>query len=253
MVRITAGSFPMGTDDGDPDEKPVHRVTLPAFDLDRTEVTVGAYAACVAAGSCIPYTTVESTTYSEGQKKAWSQYCNWGKARREQHPINCVPWDEAKKFCVWANKRLPTEEEWEYAARGAEGRTYPWGEDFPGPTLLNACGGECSDKFPGWDRMYSGNDGWWHTAPVGSFPAGTSPFGVLDLAGNVWEWTDSEYSRRYDQPRNTGLRVARGGSWSVSQAAVARGAFRLRLAPGDRNYFLGFRCARTALLAADAQ
>jgi formylglycine-generating enzyme required for sulfatase activity len=178
MVRITAGSFSMGTDgpdDSQPDEKPVHRVTLPAFQLDRTEVTVGAYAACVAAAACIPFTTVQDSVYSEGQNKWASQFCNWGKARREQHPINCVPWDEAKKFCVWANKRLPTEEEWEYAARGSEGRTYPWGEAFPGPSFLNACGEECSDKFSGWTRMYSGNDGWWHTAPVGSFPAGTQP------------------------------------------------------------------------------
>lgn len=200
MVEIPLGDFDMGSADGDADEKPVRRVHVNAFSMDVTEVTAGAYQACVKADGCLAADTRES--------------CNYGRAERSSHPINCVSWLDAGAYCAWAGKRLPTEEEWEYAARGAEGRRYPWGSDAPGAQLC-------------WDRGDRG------TCAVGSFPAGV--FGLRDMAGNVWEWTSSRWSSD---------RVMRGGSWSSSDPAWVRGSYRSRARPSVRFLHVGFRCAR---------
>jgi len=246
MAEIAGGTFAMGSDaaDANENEKPVHMVTVAAFRLDRTEVTVGAYGECVRAGRCSepePYTA---------ERGNYRVFCNWHHPEdRASHPVNCVDFGQATSFCTWAGKRLPTEEEWEYAARaGAEGRKFPWGNDEPNETRLNACGDECpknliAQRFPGGKPMYSANDGWPETAPVGSFPAGASKHGVLDLAGNVWEWTSSLYAT-YDGSRTEPKRVLRGGSWGGGDAHTERTTNRFRLDPSSRAQFLGFRCAR---------
>lgn len=213
MVAIPAGTFQMGSNDGDADEKPVHAVRVAAFQIDRTPVTVAAYKACVNAGVCSAPDTDE--------------YCNSGKSNKANHPINCVDWTQASSYCGWVNKRLPTEEEWEYAARGTDGRTYPWGNDDIG---AKAC----------WNRWNSKLG----TCAVGTFPRGASPFGVLDMAGNVWEWTSSGYSDDYSKNRANAARVFRGGSWHYGLPSSLRAALRSRGTPSYRDGFLGFRCAR---------
>jgi formylglycine-generating enzyme required for sulfatase activity len=210
MLRIPAGTFVMGSSDGDPDEKPPHHVTVSAFEMDKTEVTVLDYEACVRAGVCAATDTGGS--------------CNYGKSDRGNHPINCVGKIEAETYCGWVGKRLPTEEEWEYAARGTDGRTYPWGNQPPEGKLC-------------WNRT----DG---TCPVGSFASWSSPFGLLDMAGNVWEWTSSGFSSDYQSNRETDRFVIRGGSWFTDLPSNVRTAYRDRYVPGNRLGHFGFRCAR---------
>lgn len=245
-VEIPGGTFAMGSDsrEANQNEKPVHPVTVKGFRLDRTEVTVQAYAECVRARAC-----AEPDAYSD-KGGSYRIFCNWKHPQnRSSHPINCVDFQQATTFCAWAGKRLPSEEEWEYAARaGSENRTYPWGNDKPDQTRLNACGSECpanlaAKRFPRWAPMYEADDGWPETAPVGSFPAGASKHGVLDLLGNVWEWTASEYAA-YDGSGGEKKRVLRGGSWGGGDPRTERTTNRFRLVPVSRAQFLGFRCAR---------
>jgi formylglycine-generating enzyme required for sulfatase activity len=217
MVSIPAGTFQMGSNDGDSDEKPVHSVNVRAFRMDRTEVTTAAYEGCVRVGRCSAADT--------------GDYCNSGKTDRGNHPINCVDWTQASTYCGWVNKRLPTEEEWEYAARGTEGRKYPWGSTEPGNQLC----------WKRWDANSNTGSG---TCAVGSFRAGDSPFGVADMAGNVWEWTSNGYSGDYSKNRTDAARVRRGGGWGDDDASVVRSSVRSRRAPSNRNSNLGFRCAR---------
>jgi formylglycine-generating enzyme required for sulfatase activity len=212
MLAIPAGTFRMGTNDGDPDEKPVHAVTVAAFCMDPTEVTVAAYKGCT---SCSAPST--------------SGACNWGVAGRDNHPINCVDWNQATAFCTAVGKRLPTEEEWEYAARGAAGWKHPWGNTPPSNQLC-------------WARYGDGKPN--STCPAGSYSAGRSPFGLNDMAGNVCEWTSSPYCPYTDPACSNSARVGRGGCWSDGGATIVRGASRYIIVPGDRGSLLGFRCAR---------
>ncbi len=215
MVSIPTGKFMMGSNEGEGDEMPVHEVRVASFEIDKTEVTVAAYRACVGAKSCSEPNT--------------SGPCNWGKADRDNHPVNCVDWKQARAFCSWMGKKLPSEEQWEYAARGTDGRKYPWGNNPPGTQLCWYVDGAGTRRS---------------TCSVGSYPAGASPFGLLDMAGNVWEWTESGYSEGYDHKRTTTARANRGGSWFASHPSLLRAADRVRAIPSAIGSFLGFRCAR---------
>jgi formylglycine-generating enzyme required for sulfatase activity len=256
MVPVPAGTFRMGSPEGqgEPNEQPQHAVTLPSYCIDTTEVTVAAYAACVAANACrVAPRTVNWNRYSVENGKLYSGWCNH--EERPDHPINCVDWFQAAAYCTWKGKRLPTEAEWEYAARGSDDRAYPWGQEAPNAKRLNACDSECVAMAMrhgiGWPAMYDGNDGWGTTAPVGSYPEGRSPFGALDMAGNVWEWTADRYgayptqAETNPQGPSTGTsRVLRGGGWVTQDADKTRAAFRIWNTPAVRDVDLGFRCAR---------
>jgi formylglycine-generating enzyme required for sulfatase activity len=217
MVGIPAGEFTMGNDEGYSDEQPAHTVYLDAFYIDKYEVTNAQYRKCKEAGACAgPFDTI--------------YYDN---ADYNQHPVVFVRWSWAKAYCRWAGKRLPSEAEWEKAARGTDGRTYPWGEGIDCDHAQHKeCGGQ--------------------TVPVGSKSKGASPYGALDMAGNVWEWAADRYQEDYYQaapdrnpqgPDKGTAQVMRGGSWSEAPANV-RSAYRSWYMPDARYFNLGFRCAR---------
>ena len=219
MVVVEGGSFMMGWQNANPDEFPPHNVEVGAFLLDKTEVTIAEYRACVDARVCRPPGLV-------GEK--WET--------TDKHPIFGITWYDAQKYCEWVSKRLPTEAEWEYAARKPRNQPFPWEGRFDG-SKVNSRGDA---------------DGSSRTAPVGSYPGGASGLGLLDMAGNVSEWTADWYDGSYYQtapPRNpkgpeasTGTKAVRGGSWSdpdFLQRSTARQAFD----PNISNSSVGFRCA----------
>jgi formylglycine-generating enzyme required for sulfatase activity len=222
MVLIPAGSFQMGSNKGEFDEKPAHTVHLSSFYMDKYEVTNGEYKKCVDAGSCrAPY---ESTSITR------SSY--YGDSRYENYPVIYVNWNQAKAYCEWKGGRLPTEAEWEYAARGGlRGMKYPNGDSIS-PIEANY---SCS---------------WSDTAKVGSYdPNG---YGLYDMAGNVWEWTNDWYDEKYYEnspsqdpqgPSNGKYRVVRGGSW-FNATYFIRVSNRVRCNAADWDYDTGFRCAR---------
>jgi formylglycine-generating enzyme required for sulfatase activity len=220
MIRIPGGTLAMGTPPGDgyDDERPQHPEQVASFCIDRTEVTVAAYRACVESGAC-----------AEPGRGA---RCNWGVGGRDDHPINCVGWPEARAFCEAHGRRLPREREWEMAARGAEGRVYPWGD---APPADRACwNGEDSDVGKGHRES---------TCPVGSHPRGRTPEGVEDMAGNVWEWVEDVYCPYLAPGCAEAARVNRGGAFSYGYATDLRAANRHRYAPTARGAGVGLRCA----------
>jgi eukaryotic-like serine/threonine-protein kinase len=244
MIRIPGGTFDMGSPKGagNADGRPEDRVRIKPFQIDLTEVTVAQYAACVAADSCPP---APARPWWRGMTQAQSAnfapYCNASRADRANYPENCVTWIMANDYCYWIGGRLPTEEEWEYAARGTDGRIYPWGNAPPGPKLLNACGPECNRKRP----MYATSDGWAGTAPVASYPAGRSPFGLYDMAGNVWEWTSSPDCPHPNNQKCTGQAyLFRGGGWWDTNPSFVRATARGSGQLCDRAADVGFRCVR---------
>lgn len=252
MVSIPGGTFEMGSSfGGEADERPVTRVTLSGYCLDRTEVTVRAYAQCVSAGSCQAQDSVSWSGITEEQRRQFNPTCNFRHSDRGEHPMNCVDWTQADAYCRWRGGRLPTEAEWEYAARGTDGRTYPWGNQAPGSRLLNACDASCRRAFPNFFVMFESDDGWATTAPVGSYPSGASPFGVQDMAGNVWEWVSDWYGTypggSTSNPRGAyqgSSRVNRGGGWGSVVPSWVRAADRGGVGQANRDNILGFRCAR---------
>jgi formylglycine-generating enzyme required for sulfatase activity len=225
MVRVPGGRFQMGMELGGYGDGRVHEVTVSSFYLDRTEVTVDAYAACVGAGRCAAPFTLRSY--------------NWGAPGRGNHPVDAVTWEDATTYCTWVGKRLPTEAEWEYAARGSAGRMYPWGEAAPSEQRLRWSGG-CGQ----WACARS-------TSAVGSYPQGATPDGVQDLGGNVWEWVSDWYGAYPSSPQSNprgptsgSRRVVRGGSWYEYDQSAVRTAYRDSRAPSHSNSDVGFRCAR---------
>jgi formylglycine-generating enzyme required for sulfatase activity len=229
MVKIPAGTFTMGFGERGGRSSPAHKVTLPAFEIDKYLVTTAAYQACVDAKEC-PATK---------QRSAKDKGCNLGQPGKDKQPINCVNYPAADSFCKWAGKRLPTEEEWEYAARGSDERTYPWGNDEPTETT-RACWNhkkkKVTDPSP--------------TCDVGSFPDGNSPFGVTDMAGNVDEWTSSPWTMDYDPndkmaPGAATGHPTRGGGWNTGSPVYLTTWNRIpQYDGGDGQETQGFRCAR---------
>jgi serine/threonine protein kinase/formylglycine-generating enzyme required for sulfatase activity len=253
MIYIVGAKYKMGSDaDGETpsDETPRHEVAVRPFCLDTTEVTVKAYSECEACDP--PRMTVESEGLTPNGRTFWSQFCN--RAESPDHPMNCIDWHQARIYCDRSGKRLPTEAEWELAARGTDARTYPWGHAPPSGERLNACGSECSKmlterlekvgKGP-WPHMYGDDDLGPSTAPVGRYPAGISPAGALDLAGNVWEWTESHYCPYDKEDCDDSRRVLRGGGWDTVESQYVRAAHRRPSAPTARGWSIGFRCAMT--------
>ena len=236
MVFIAGTSFLMGDSDGLLFDSPAHRVTLSSYCIDRTEVTVSAYRACTDSGCTTPELGFECALYG-----------NWTRTDHENHPINCVYWTQARAYCRSGGGDLPTEAQWEYAARGNDGRRYPWGSAVPSNE-------GCWGHSPGDGEL---------TCPVGSFPAGASPFGLLDMAGNVSEWTADWYWPYSAGPTcnptipepgwGMGRFVMhRGGGYNVF-AAPSRGESRLRtvsrdwLGDGVPESDVGFRCVHPPL------
>ncbi len=222
MVLVPAGEFTMGSVGGDPDEQPVRKVYVGAFFMDKHQVAVSQYARFLEA------------THQDSPPE-WTLM---NKQTNQSRPVVNVDWGEADAYCKWAGKRLPTEAEWEKAARGTDGRTYPWGNEPP--TKLYAT---------------SGKDIWSsHTAtsPVGTLEAGKSPYGIYDMAGNVWEWVGDWYDQDYYKsgplqnppgPRKGDFKVVRGGSWG-SGTDDLRAANREVHVPSFRGFGTGFRCAK---------
>ena len=224
FVRVPAGEFTMGSDK-DADEKPIHKVNL-------SEYLIGKY----------PVTNRQYQVFVLAEKYKAPNHWTDGKIpqNKEEHPVVYVSWEDATAYCKWASKvsgvsvRLPSEAEWEKAARGTDGRTYPWGEGI--------------DKSRA--NYYESKIG--ETTKVGSYESGKSPYGVYDMAGNVWEWVNDWYDESYYQgspssnpqgPASGKSRVSRGGPWN-NYSSYLRVSNRYRNSPVNRYYFSGFRCAR---------
>lgn len=260
QVLIPASSFFMGSDERqvEEQERPAHQVRLSAYCMDRTEVTTAAFAACVARGACTGAWNVNDwPDISRSDRATFDPLCNaMDPQRRGTHPVNCVSWTQAGEYCAATASRLPTEAEWELAARGTDGRRYPWGDAEPTAMRLNACGAECAawGKKHGVElpAMHRDDDGWPTTAPVGTFPNGASPYGVLDMTGNVWEWVSDRHgaygrgeSRDPQGPAVGEERVIRGGAWNGAESAWVRPTYRFRAAPSMKSHGIGFRCAKS--------
>lgn len=233
MRLVPAGEFEMGSNEFD-GEKPPHEVHLEAYYMDMYEVTNARYQACVDSGGCTPPTNNSSDTHSS----------YYGDSQFADYPVINVDWEQANAYCEWRSASLPTEADWEKAARGTDARIYPWGNDF------QCRNGNFDDENQLDDYVVPGGpncDGYGETSPVGSFENGKSPYGIYDMAGNVAEWINDWYDTYpgntiSDDEYRTILKVVRGGSWSDDGYGV-RSARRSGIVPTSSSNFVGFRCS----------
>ena len=228
MVLVPAGELTMGSHEGEGEsnEHPLHTVDLDAYYIDQYEVTVD------------PYSRFLFQT-----KRANPDYWSGGAGRNAQKPIVGINWDDAQAYCEWAGKRLPTEAEWEKAARGTDKRTYPWGESKPNFSTANFGKDMNLDVLPS-QKLKA----------VGSYEQGKSPYGAYDMAGNVGEWVADwlglDYYGQTSKKNPTGpsdgtYKILRGGSWADTPADL-RSAYRLWGTPTGRHAYVGVRCAQDA-------
>jgi formylglycine-generating enzyme required for sulfatase activity len=243
MAFVPAGPFMMGCNPAAAEkdrkrEYPYHPVELPAFFVDRHETTLASYRRCVQAGVC-----------AEPKEKSTSlRFFNWGYAHRESHPINGVDWAQSNAYCEWSGKRLCSEAEWEKAARGTDGRTYPWGTVEPNGRLVLIDTGLDEEDVASkpWPVLTL-------TEPVCSHSEGNSPYGLCDMAGNVWEWVADWYAEDYYQvsPQKNPRGPAEGTAKVIRSGRFHRVGFHLAACrrsffpPGDAYAYLGFRCCRS--------
>lgn len=267
QVLIRGGRFFMGTDSSHPAlqyARPAHAVTVDSFCLETREVSVAQYAQCVAAHACQPAHQTSDLQLDGAEdelsrkSRAWhNEQCNADKPGRDQYPINCVSHAQAVSYCAFRDSRLATEAEWEFAARGETNRLFPWGNAPPTADHVNACGRECSRwhdevglNLEMHGVMFDEDDGYSGTAPVGSFPLGATSDGVMDLIGNVFEWTaDGLYA--YDHsphanprgPSNGDSFVIRGGNFNSGTREFSDPALRFSLHADSYSHGVGLRCA----------
>ncbi|MEM7159717.1 MAG: SUMF1/EgtB/PvdO family nonheme iron enzyme [Myxococcota bacterium] len=259
MVKIDGGKFFMGTDRDAGIlrmARPAHQVEVGPYCMDIYEVRVDDYRSCSDKGECKRAFRESKWPGSDESEVAWNDLCNESYDDRGQHPVNCVTWEQSKHYCEQRGARLPTESEWEYAARGSDGRVYPWGDEAPDQRHMNGCGTECRDWRA--DKELSANPAVLHetndrypgTAPVGSFPAGKTQWGLHDIAGNVFEWTADAfepYPGAEKEPEKDGgtpaRRVIRGGAFNSFFADFADPALRFPQVETAHTHGIGFRCA----------
>lgn len=238
MVEVPAGQFTMGSDDGPADERPVHRVEIARFRIDRLPVSNADFGTFLDAQG--PRGTRAGQAYrryddDDGDARIHRVEGRWrADPGFERHPVNEVTWAGARDYCAWKGKRLPTEAEWEKAARGTDGRRYPWGNQPPDASRA---------RF---------GAGWTQTVAVDATPAGASPYGALDMAGNQWEWVSSLY-RPYpyraddgrEDPDADGARATRGGGHDSppEELTTTQRGRNLSRAPRAGHHNIGFRCA----------
>ena len=234
-VRIPAGAFTMGGDDGPPDERPAHQVNLTTFTIDRFPVTNASFAEFLNATGTRNARGERLYDDDDSDARVHRTGGRWSADKGfENHPVVEVTWAGARDYCAWRGQRLPTEAEWEKAARGTDGRRFPWGNSPPDATRARYA------------------SGWNQTAPVDAFPAGASPYGVRDMAGNAWEWVASAY-RPYpydardgrEDPAAGPVRATRGGGHDspAAEITVTQRGRTLSRNPASGHHNIGFRCA----------
>lgn len=232
-IHVAGGSFTMGSEDDSPEEGPAHTVTLGAFEIDQLPVANGQFAEFLnETGAGLADDGTRYRLADPAAKIAWVHGRYLAATGFERHPVYTETWQGARAYCAWRGARLPTEAEWERAARGIEGRRYPWGNELPDASRARYA-------FLLFD-----------TAPVGSYPAGATPDGLLDMAGNAWQWTSSLH-RPYpydaadgrEHPHATGERVARGGDHNGG-AEMLRTTYRYGSPTNSPPLPVAFRCAR---------
>lgn len=251
LVHLPGGTFEMGDRKSTARERPVHSVTLAPFALEEHEVTARQYNSCVEAKRCTPALdkgNFDGLKMDAGDADILNLACNGSDPMRESHPITCVDWHQATAYCAWLGRRLPTEEEWEFAGRGKESRTFVWGEredlEQGGANTLDQSFARFAEKH-NFDRGGAKqDDGYPLTAPPKSFPADRTPEGVYDLAGNVTEWTASKYCLYSEPDCSSEEKVIRGANWFMEGTLMLSG--RDDLAPHLAFGSLGFRCAASA-------
>lgn len=235
MVEIPAGTFTMGRDDGAADERPSHTITLPAFRIDRLPVTNRRFAEFLAATGTHNARNERLFDFDDPDARVHRAGSQWTADKGyENHPVVEVTWAGARDYCAWRGKRLPTEAEWELAARGTDGRRHPWGNSAP-----DRMRAQFATRF---------ND----TAPADAFPGGASPYGVLGMAGNAWEWVSSAY-RPYPYDARDGredaavgpVRSTRGGGHDspAEEITTTQRGRMLSRNPASGHHNIGFRCA----------
>lgn len=272
MALIRGGKFFMGSDSSHPAlqyAQPAHAVSVDTFCLGTREVTVSEYQECVSTGACGPAHLTSDLGSDDGEavssasKTRHDEQCNAGKAGRERDPINCVSHGQAASYCAFLAGRLASEAEWEFAARGEANRRFPWGNTPATAEHANTCGKECarwheeaglSSELHG--VMFDQDDGYAGTAPVGSYPAGATSDGVLDLIGNVFEWTSGGLYAYDHTPRNNphgpsngDSFVIRGGNFKSGTPEFSDPALRFAMQGDSYSHGVGFRCASDAFTA----